>query len=238
MYLRDRLLGALGERPFERAWMASYFDRRLDVDASRTRQRLGWVPRERLSIRRRLPFMIENLKCEPLEWHRRNHMAMRAVMTSANLKIHQLLEKHEAAICDTMAELMTNQEGRVLFPTYQGLTHEEREWNYRVAVRHLLDSVRTRDKSIYGNFCRDLGELRFAQGFDPAEVREALRTFRDVCLGFLHGDENAAGLTTDIENHVFMTMLYGCDQIEDAFDHLTEPEKQKNARKPEKTLRA
>jgi nucleoside-diphosphate-sugar epimerase len=232
IYCRDRFLGALGDRPFERAWMASYFDRRLDVDASQTRRRLDWRPRERLSLRRRLPFMIENLKCEPMEWYRRNHMAMRMMVTSVNLRVHRLLEKHEENICDTMAELMTNAEGRVLFPTYQALTPEEREWNYRVAIRHLLDSVRTRDKSIYGNFCRDLAELRFAQGFHPPEVREALRLFRDVCLGFLHSDEDAVGLAEGIEDHVFMTMLYGCDQIEDALDHLTEAAAEKRSGPP------
>ena len=137
-------------------------DRRLDVDASATRRRLDWLPRERLTIRRRLPFMIENLRCEPLEWYRRNHMAMRAVDPSANLVIHHLLEKHEEGICTTMSEIMTKPEGQVIYPTYQQLTAEEREWNYRVAIRHLLDSVRTRDKTIYGNFCRDLAELRFA----------------------------------------------------------------------------
>ena len=222
MYLREHIQRILGDRPFERAWMASYFDRRLDVEANHTRRRLDWVPRERLSIRRRLPFMIENLKSEPLEWYRRNHMAMRVVDTSANLRIHQLLEKHEEQICGIMAALMTGTEGQVLYPTYQQLAPEEREWNYRVAVRHLLDSVRTRDKTVYGSFCRDLAELRFAQGFDPKEVREALQTFRDVCLGILHADEDAADLDDEIEKHVLMTMLFGCDQIEDAFDRLME----------------
>lgn len=222
MFFREHMKRILGDRPFERAWMASYFDRRLDVDASVTRARLDWVPRERLSIRRRLPFMIENLKCEPLEWYRRNHMAMRAVDTSANLRIHQLLEKHEEQICEAMSALMTGDSARAVYPTYQHLTPEEREWNYRVALRHLLDSVRTRDKTIYGSFCRDLAELRFAQGFRPREVREALESFRDICLGTLHSDDESADLSEEIENHVLMTMLYGCDQVEDAFDRLTE----------------
>jgi len=225
MYLRDSVKRALGDRPFERAWMASYFDSRLDVAPSRTWRRLDWVPRERLSIRRRLPFMIENLKCEPLEWYRRNHMAMRVADTSANLKIHQLLEKHEEQICESMAELMTSSEGQKLYPTYQQLSPEERAWNYRVAVRHLLDSVRTRDKSIYGSFCRDLAELRLAQGFHREEVHEAIQSLQHVCLSILHGDEEAADLEQEIENHVLMTMLFGCDQIEEAFDQLTRKKK-------------
>ena len=222
MYLRDVAKSLLGERPFERAWMASYMDSQLEVDAAYTRQRLDWVPRDRLSIRRRLPFMIENLKCEPDEWCRRNHMALRIMDTSENLRIHQLLEMHEQQIGQEVSEYMTSAEGRQVFPSYQELTRDEREWNHRVALRHLLDAVRTRDKSIFGSFCRDLAELRFAQGFKSSEVREALQTLRDVTLRLLLSDEAAEGLEQEIDNHVMMTMLYGCDQVEDTFDRLRE----------------
>jgi nucleoside-diphosphate-sugar epimerase len=222
MYLREVAQGLLGQRPFERAWMASYIDSRLEVDARHTRERLHWIPRERLSIRRRLPFMIENLKCEPEEWYRRNHMALRILDASENLRVHQLLEKYEHQIGEELSDYMTSDEGCKLFPSYQGLTPDEREWNHRVALRHLLDAVRTRDKSIFGSFCRDLAELRYAQGFRASEVRDALQTLRDVTLRLLLADEGAEGLEQEIDNHVMMTMLYGCDQVEDTFDRLRE----------------
>ena len=38
-----------------------------DVDASRTRQRLDWAPRPRLEILRRMPFLVENLKTDPID---------------------------------------------------------------------------------------------------------------------------------------------------------------------------
>ena len=236
MYMRDLTKSLMGERPFERAWMASYIDSRLDVDASLTRQRLDWVPRDRLSIRRRLPFMIENLKCEPEEWYRRNHMALRIVETSENLRIHQLLEKYEDQIGEELSEFMISPEGRKLFPSYQGLAPEEREWNHRVALRHLLDAVRTRDKSIFGSFCRDLAELRYAQGFRPTEVREALQTLRDVCLRMLLADDGALGLEQEIDNHVMMTMLYGCDHVEDTFDRLRELKSKQTRESEQPTL--
>ena len=64
------LLGRLtGDMPFERPWMARYIDLKMTIDASRTRARLGWAPRPRLELLRRLPFLIENLKTDPLEWN-------------------------------------------------------------------------------------------------------------------------------------------------------------------------
>jgi len=222
MTLREKVLRLLGHAPFERAWMANYIDRQLLVDARRTRECLQWQPRLRLSLLRRLPFMVENLKTDPLEWYRRNHAAMRLVPPLDNLRVHRLLERYEDRILDSMSTLMTGREGRVRFPDYQGLPPEEQVWNHRVALRHVMDAVRTGDKSIYSSFCRDLAELRFAQGFGPEEVREALQTLRDVCMGVLYQDPESDSLSQAIEDHITMTMLFGCDQIEDTFERLRE----------------
>jgi hypothetical protein len=117
---------------------------------------------------------------------------------------------------------MTNREGRERFPDYQKLSAEEQLWNHRVALRHVMDSVRTRDKSICASFCRDLAELRSGQGFEAEEVCEALRTLRDVCMRVLFQDPESEGLSQEIEDHITMTMLFGCDQIEDTFDQLAD----------------
>jgi len=212
----------LGHRPFERPWMSHYIDRQLRVDATRSQALMGWAPRGRLTVLRRLPFMIENFKTDPVEWYRRNHAAMRIVLPSAHLRVHRLLEKHEGRICDAVSTYMASREGRRVFPTYRGFGSEEREWNHRVALRHLMDSVRTRDKSSYGCFCRDLAELRYAQGFAASEVCGALRTLRDVCMRVLAQDPEAGNLDHEIENYITMTMLFGCDKVENTFEDLTE----------------
>ena len=222
MRMREKLLTLLGRPPFERAWMADYIDRQLLVDARRTRQTLGWEPRARLSIERRLPFMIENLKTNPAEWYRRNHAAMRLEPPLENLRIHRLLEKHETRILEGVFTLMTNPEGRERFPGYQALPPEEQMWYHRVAFRHLLDSVRTRDKSIFASFCRDMAELRCGQGFMVEEVCEAVRALRDFCIRVVDEDPDSEGLSQVIEDHVAMTMLCGCDQIEDTFERFEE----------------
>jgi len=52
--------------------MAGYVDRSLEIDAARTRQKLGWSPRPRLSVLKRIPFMIEHRKTDPIQWLGRN----------------------------------------------------------------------------------------------------------------------------------------------------------------------
>jgi len=222
MKMREKILDLLGHPPFERAWMADYIDRQLLVDARRTRQALSWQPRPRLSIVRRLPFMIENFKTDPAEWYRRNHAAMRLEPPLKSLRIHRLLEKHETRILAGVSNLMTDREGRERFPEYQALPLEEQMWHHRVAFRHLMDSVRTRDKSLYASFCRDLAELRCGQGFKVEEVCETVRAMRDVCLRVLDQDPESEGLSQVIEDHITMTMLCGCDQIEDTFERLAD----------------
>ncbi len=64
-------LGALsGRAPFERSWMAGYIDRKLTVDAAKTRARTGWTPDPRRSVLATVPAMVANLTARPEEWLR------------------------------------------------------------------------------------------------------------------------------------------------------------------------
>lgn len=57
-----------GSMPFERSWMSGYIDRRLEVDAARTRARLDWAPNPGRDVIRRLPRMIGNMREHADEW--------------------------------------------------------------------------------------------------------------------------------------------------------------------------
>ncbi|MCX6646705.1 MAG: hypothetical protein NTY09_10155 [bacterium] len=83
-----------GSRPFESPWMCRYIDRQMNMDGSKTRARLGWNPRPRLEILRRIPFIVENYRAEPAEWHHRNTAAMKVAPLLLHLKIHSLMKAH------------------------------------------------------------------------------------------------------------------------------------------------
>ena len=61
-----------GRRPFLRSWMVKYIDKQLQVDASRTREILGWEPKSSFGLIERMDHLIEKLKRHPSEWHYRN----------------------------------------------------------------------------------------------------------------------------------------------------------------------
>ena len=218
MWGRDALGRLLGDRPFERPWMARYVDARMQVDASRSRALLGWEPRERLEVLRRMPFLIENLRSDPETWHARNRAALKAAHTAAHLVIHRLLERHQAEIAREFTEVLLGPEGRPRFRSYQGLSPHEHRWNHRLILRHLLNAIRTTDRAVFVAYCRDLAEHRRQQGFRAEEVCGALEELNRICLKTLRRDPEAAALRSEILDHVTMTLRWGCDQAQEVFE--------------------
>ncbi len=217
---RDLLGRLLGNRPFERSWMVRYIDWDLAVDASRTHEKLNWAPRERLQIRRRVPFMIENEKTDPVEWHRRNQAALKDVRLRTNLRIHRLLEKHHDEIRGRFIEELLGPDGAARFPSYQSVPKEILEWRFTVALRHLLNAVRTSEKGLFTAYCRDLAEKRVAEHFDGEEVCDALESLNRECIAVLSADPEAEGLDEALGNYLTMTVQFGCDQVMEIYDEL------------------
>jgi nucleoside-diphosphate-sugar epimerase len=206
MVARDLFGRVTGSRPFERPWMAGYIDRRMPVDAHRTRARLGWAPRERLQLERRLPLVLQNRAANPTEWLRRNQTVMRRDRTAQHLEVHALLERNEAEILRRAAA-----HGAVASPD---------DWGGRVAFEQLRAAVRNRDAFGFGGFCALLAERRFDQGALPAEVDAELRALADACLVVVRGDAAPASLRARAEETLSLQFLLGRDQVEERFELL------------------
>jgi hypothetical protein len=218
--LRDLMGRIVGERPFERPWMAKYVDRAMTVNSLRTRQLLSWGPRPRLEVLRRMPFLVENLKTDPVEWNRRNRAAMKEVHLRSYLRIHQLLEEHEQEIRDEYTERLTGPDARERFASYQTVSAEEHEWNHKLILRHLMNAVRTRERAVFVSYCGDLAERRYHQGFPGHEVCEALQLLNQICFKSLLKDPEAAALKEEMFDHITTTLRAGCDRAQEVFEEL------------------
>ena len=217
------LAGRFGaELPFERPWMVRYIDKRLNVDASRTRQRLDWEPNPRLKIMRRVPLMIENRKADPIEWTRRNREAMNTAGMEDNLKIFWLLEKHASDIELEYTDRLTGPQNLEQFPTYRKMDLEELNWQVKLIRRHLAHTVRTRERGVLINYCHDLAERRFRSGFNPDEVLDALAELNEICLEHLRPECRALGIESSLELLITMSLRFGSDQILERFEMLME----------------
>lgn len=220
MWARELAGRLIGDVPFERPWMADYIDTRMTIDASRTRARLGWEPRPRLEILRRLPFLLENLKTDPLEWNQRNRAAMKEVHFPSNLRLHRLLEKHEDEVIAAYHGHLVGPHGPVRFASYQQLSDEDHDWNHRVVFGHLKSAVRTRDKAVLISYCRQLAERRFEQGFEANELCGALGVLNLVVHRVVRRDPEAKAMRQELLDYVTVPLRLGCDEIQETFDEL------------------
>jgi hypothetical protein len=216
--VRDLFGRLTGNRPFERPWMAESIDTVMTVDASRTRLRLQWAPRPRLEILRRMPFLVENMKADPVTWAELNRAAMKKVHVPTNLKIHWLLEQHQDVVMGEFTEILTGRGGRERFARYQFMAPDQIEWHTRLVYRSLLNAVRTHDKGIFMGYCRDLAEQRLKEGFSANELCGALEQLNLVCWRVLRRDPESKGMRQAIFDYVTSTLRSGCDQAQEVFE--------------------
>jgi nucleoside-diphosphate-sugar epimerase len=217
MWGRDVLGRVLGDRPFERPWMARYIDLKMTVNASGTRERLSWAPRPRLEILRRLPFLLENRKTHVAEWNRLNLNAMRVVHLHPNLHIHRMLDTHQGEICAAITEHLLAGRDRKVTLRYQQIPRHEHDWYNQLMLHSLMNSIRTREKALFMSHCRDLAERRRAQGFTVGEVAFALNLLNEVALKSL-ATEPAPVSFAQLDDFITATIQFGIDEVEDVFE--------------------
>jgi nucleoside-diphosphate-sugar epimerase len=172
---RDLLGRALGNRPFERLWMLEYLDKALTIDGSRTREILDWAPSPRHHILRRLLFLMEKMKSSPHEWVLRNERAMKRPLVRPDLVIHGAMIEAREAIVDAIVAYLQSPVRQDRFPHYAVMSPAELRWHIGVVYDLLSAAVRTGDRELLLTYVHDLAGRRFAGGFPPAELCDALR---------------------------------------------------------------
>ena len=209
---------ALGVEYFMRPWMGEFIDLRLAVDAHRTREKLGWAPRPRLDIVRRMPFLVQNRKASPAEWQKRNHAALKGVRRRANLTISKLL----TARAEELSERLTRyplEPGRVrYFPTFGTLDSRQHRAANEILLAALIDAVRTGEKRLFAAACRDLASRRRGDGFSLEEIAAVLDTLSDLCVLTLAGEDSSPDWSLSLYDHITMTVQFGVDEVHEVFE--------------------
>ncbi len=213
---------ASGDRPFERPWMAKMIDRRLEVDPSHTYERLGWTPRARLEVTRRIPFLIENQYSEQGTWAARNEAALHIAELPAQVQILRLFEAHEEELFEAATRALVADP--VHFPHYATVGSSEHDWNHRQFLRNLAQSVRTRHRGFFRTYCHDLALRRARQGIPHHELDAALLSFQRVFYEVLAADPRAAALQPHLHELVTRTIEFGLDGVEAGYEEAGPPQ--------------
>lgn len=216
LLIREMVGYAYGLHAFERPWMGRMIDEQLRVDSSATQAALGWSPRPRLGVLRRMPFLIENRKSHRAEWLRRNHAALRVPRHMGQPEIARLLSAGGGAIIDSFLDYVTDDSRRERFPHLRSVRRDMLEADTRLLIDRLVAAVRSGDKAGFADHCREFASKRAEEGAPGIEWAAALDVINDLCERALARHASAVEWQRNVYDHVTMTVQYGLDAVLDA----------------------
>jgi hypothetical protein len=181
------------------------------VDASRTRERLDWAPRERLEILRRIRFMIENARTSRMEWRGRNLDALEHHELRPRFRVYRLVRKLEAEVERRFGE-------RLDALGEAAGDRAVRERTRQTALRALVHSVRTGEKSPFTSYCQALAERQLERGAPLEVVVAIVRALEASCLEVLGQDPDAVDLGDVLRDAFELTAEFGIDRIHEVYE--------------------
>ncbi len=224
VYARDFIGSLIGKRPFERPWMMKYIDLKLPAETAYTRKTLGWEPRPRYHIMRRLLFLLENLKSFPVQWHQKNAAALaKPSLERPNLILAELMQRMQEEITDRALQYLVSPDRIDQFKQYHDLYEHEPEkvkWYIESVYNLLIASVRNGDRFALINYARSLGGIRTQEGYKAAEVCRALIATGNQISSFLLALPETEGMKLIIHDWITLTVQLAADEVEDSFERI------------------
>lgn len=212
------------QQPFERLWMLKYIDSKLNVDASASRRLIKWSPTDRYLLRRRMLFLVENLKSNPFLWEQRNlAMAHKVVEKRPGLKIYQeMLAVKEAVIAEHIAYLLAP-ENRNIFPHYQQIDLSTLKTRARFHYEMLEVAILNGDRKHLLCYANYIARQRYNRGISFEELSNALKHNAATIVKTLHESPSMQLLSQLIHDEIDLTMQLVLDEIEDVYQRLGDP---------------
>lgn len=214
-----QILGRLvGRVPFERTWMIKYIDRVMETDTTHTRDTIPVRPRPRLSILRRLVFMVENLKSYPVEWHGKNAVALQRSSERPSLVLAETMFLRKDWIVARIVEHLRDPALVSRFPSYNVMNADQLRWYVEFLCQLVISSVRTADRMSVLDYARYLASLRRQQGIALSELRDALHDTADIIIAELQRDAAFAELELLLNDSIRLTLSLAADEAEATYE--------------------
>lgn len=217
-----------GNPPFEKPWMIKYVDHKLDVEPSVTFKKLGWKPVPRYEINRRLLFLIENMKSNPSEWHRKNMEALKKRrIEDPNLKVYEAMHSQREAIIAGITREMYHDGDSSRFPNYKNLRIKVYTERIRYIYTMFETAIRTGYRIHVLGYARNLASERYKENFKVDEVVDAVQFIGSYIVRTLIEYPELSGLKNqqEIEQIIYdgitLTTQLIIDELEDSFERLS-----------------
>ncbi len=218
VYGMDILGKITGKKPFERPWMMRYVDKQLRVDSWQTRKTLEWEPIERYKISRRLLFIVERMKSNPYEWHKRNTRMLKTHPVRSNFLIYEALDMIREDAVDKVMEYLLSDDNKDMFSNYRLLHHSTLRKDLTAIYQFLSSSIRGHDRISMLAYARQLAYVRTRQGFPFGEVRDAISALGRIIHEELLTVPLLEGMDQFIYDEVSLTFQLMVDELEDSYE--------------------
>lgn len=216
-----QLVGRItGREPFEKLWMAKYIDKKLEVNSDDTFKELGWKPTPRYDLKRRLLFLIENMKNHADTWQLRNEAALNRVVRRPNLTIYHYMVDASDKLVDEMIALIHEPANKERFRQYNDMEDDALKWFIKLLYQLIYTTIRARDRKLILNYAQIIAYRRFFEGYDQSMVIDMINALGNIITQYLLNVPELKELHAGIYDHVNLTFQIVSDEIEDTYDRL------------------
>jgi nucleoside-diphosphate-sugar epimerase len=199
--------------PFEQPWMLRYADRSLNVSIDRTREQLGWAPKPRHLIDRRIPYMLERMKSEPVSWHVRNTLAMMRDPRRPGFRLHSTLSNLEYTICEQLVRIVRTPSEESSFPLMAAAALEETQWYGRLLYRLLLSSIHNGNKMLLQNYFEMTVDTKYRNPDYAKEIIALLEAMNERIHAAVDSNAALAELADELQHFVALPLEFAIDEV-------------------------
>jgi len=216
--VRTAIGDMLGNHPFERPWMMGYIDKKLVVDSSSTQQSLEWKPSPRNDIKRRLLFMIENMKNHYIDWTVKNETQMLRITSRFNLKAYEVLLRNRQLIINRFMDYLYLNENLERFSNYRKMDKMVLKWYITMLYQLIATSIKVGDRILIRKYIQAIAYRRFKAGFKVEEPVAFLASFERIILSELLIDPEAMDTKDQLFNAISISLQLSIDEMEESFE--------------------
>lgn len=173
-------------------------------------------------MERRLPFLIERFKSEPVEWHARNAAVMRKDIARPDLAILKALVTEENQIIGSIVARVGEEAALGRLPSYGAMEDSELVWLVRLLHRLLLTSVQTSNRMLLVNYLEVTGGSRFKAGFSVNEVCLFLQAMNDAVVAALRRRVDLKRLEQEVFDRITVPIELAMEEVRGQYERLDE----------------
>ena len=217
IYLMTSLKLFSKQKLFEKPWMLKYIDKKLNVKSTVTQKKINWLPDQRLHIEKRLPYLIERMKSEPMLWQIRNSMILRKTEARIDFIIYTVLVEDEDIIIDNILEIYQPDNKGKPFSTFMQTDHQDLKWFIKLIYRLLLTSINTNSKLLIQNYFEVSSINRFESGYNYEDIVFLLKKIEEGIIKHLSMDNCANKYKKEFYDYISIPIEFAIDEAEQQY---------------------